>query len=84
MIGEERHMMSEQKKRMLESYNEGLGLYKQRRFKEALERFTAALQFKGEGEPDDGPTKLYIKRCLDLIKNPPPPDWDGVYTMETK
>jgi hypothetical protein len=80
MNGEERHMMSEQKKRMLESYNEGLGFYKRRKFSEALARFNAALQF----EPGDGPTKLYISRCLELIKNPPGDDWDGVYTMETK
>jgi hypothetical protein len=80
MSGEERHMMSEQKKRMLEKYNEGLGLYKRKKFAEALERFEAALRFKD----DDGPTKLYIKRCLELIKNPPGDNWDGVYTMETK
>ena len=84
MSGEERHMLSEQKKRMLESYNEGLSLYKQKKFSEALERFNAALQFKNEGEPEDGPTKLYVTRCLELIKNPPGDDWDGVYTMETK
>ena len=77
-------MLSEQKKRMLESYKEGLGLYKQRKFSEALERFNAALRFKNEGEPEDGPTKLYIRRCLELIKNPPGDEWDGVYTMETK
>jgi hypothetical protein len=84
MNGEERHMMSEQKKRMLESYNEGLRLYKQKKFTEALGRFNAALQFKHEDGHEDGPTKLYISRCLELIKNPPPPDWDGVYTMTTK
>jgi hypothetical protein len=84
MSGEERHMLSEQKKRMLESYNEGLSLYKKKRFSEALEQFNTALQFKKEGEPEDGPTKLYIRRCLELIKNPPGDDWDGVFTMETK
>ena len=73
-------MMTEQKMRMLEHYNEGLGLYKQKKFAEALARFNAALQF----EPEDGPTKLYISRCLELSRNPPGDDWDGVYTMTTK
>jgi len=73
-------MMTESKKRMLERYNEGLGFYKQRRFAEALECFHRAL----DAEPGDGPTKFYIKRCHDLMKQPPPSDWDGVFTMTTK
>jgi len=73
-------MMSENKKKLLEHYNEGLNLYKQRKFAEALARFNTALKF----EPGDGPTKLYISRCLELSKDPPPPDWDGVFTMTTK
>jgi hypothetical protein len=77
-------MMTEKKKRMLESYNKGLTLYKQKKFTEALACFHEALQHKEKDEPEDGPTKLYIARCQELIKTPPPPDWDGVYTMETK
>lgn len=34
--------------------------------------------------PADGPAKLYHERCAALAKNPPPEDWDGVYTMTTK
>ena len=49
-------------------------------FKEALKYFRKALEY----EPSDGPTRLYIARCLELSKNPPPPDWDGVFTMTTK
>jgi tetratricopeptide (TPR) repeat protein len=73
-------MVSEQKRQMLKHYNEGLSLYKTRKFKEALNVFEKALEY----EPGDGPTKLYISRCKELIKNPPPLDWDGVYTMTTK
>jgi hypothetical protein len=73
-------MLTENRKKMLDQYNQGLVLYKQMKFKEALVLFQKALEF----EPGDGPTKLYISRCIELSKNPPPPDWDGVFTMTTK
>lgn len=34
--------------------------------------------------PADEPSKLYIERCQMLMKNPPSPDWDGVYSITTK
>ena len=73
-------MLSDSKREMIDHYNEGLALYKKMRFEEALNCFNRALEF----EPSDGPTKLYISRCIELSKNPPPPDWDGVFTMTTK
>ncbi len=73
-------MLTESKRKMLENYNEGLKLYKAMRFKEALSVFKKAL----ECEPEDGPTRLYIARCVELSKNPPSSDWDGVFTMTTK
>jgi tetratricopeptide (TPR) repeat protein len=73
-------MVSEQKRQMLKYYNEGLNLYKNMKFKEALSAFEKALEY----EPGDGPAQLYINRCKELIKNPPPPDWDGVFIMTTK
>ncbi|MBN2322346.1 MAG: tetratricopeptide repeat protein [Spirochaetes bacterium] len=73
-------MVSKTKRDMLELYNRGLELYKRMNFKEALASFQKALEL----EPSDGPTKLYISRCEELCKNPPPADWDGVFTMTTK
>jgi len=34
--------------------------------------------------PHDGPAKIYLERLETLSQNPPPADWDGVYTMTTK
>jgi adenylate cyclase len=34
--------------------------------------------------PDDGPTRVFVQRCWDLIENPPEGEWDGVFVMETK
>ncbi len=73
-------MLSNSKREMIDHYNRGLALYKKMQFKEALGCFKKALEL----EPTDGPTKLYIKRCIELGKNPPPPDWDGVFIMTTK
>ena len=73
-------MISEKKRDMLAQYNRGLDFYKKMKFREALAHFEKALEL----EPSDGPTKLYISRCSELVKNPPPPDWDGVFTMTTK
>ena len=73
-------MVDKVTKEMLTHYNEGLELYKSKDFKKALSSFKKALEIK----PDDGPSKLYVERCGILIKDPPPADWDGVFTMTTK
>lgn len=61
-------------------FEEALALYRQRRFGDALDAFRAV----AESHPDDGPTRLYLKRCRRYVEAPPPAEWDGVYTMKTK
>lgn len=73
-------MIDKRTKDMLTHYNQGLELYKSKSFKEAVSSFKKALEIK----PEDGPSKLYLERCQVLIKDPPPEDWDGVFTMTTK
>ncbi len=73
-------MIGKEKLEMLQFYNKGLELYKNRKFKESREYFKKCLEIV----PDDGPSKIYIERCEIFIKNPPPPDWDGVFVMTTK
>jgi hypothetical protein len=34
--------------------------------------------------PEDGPCQLYVERCDEFIKDPPPADWDGVFVMTHK
>ncbi len=65
---------------MLDVYNLGLEHYKKRDFQNAMGQFQKILDVI----PDDGPSKLYIDRCKQYIAEPPPQDWDGVYTMTTK
>ena len=50
-------------------------LYLQRRFIEAKTLFREALAIK----PDDGPSKIFIRRCTQFVSSPPEHGWNGVY-----
>ncbi|OHD53649.1 MAG: hypothetical protein A2Y33_06925 [Spirochaetes bacterium GWF1_51_8] len=73
-------MIPKDKLDMLQYYNKGLELYKQRQFQEARKYFAKCLEML----PGDGPSQLYVERCDAFIKTPPPENWDGVFTMTTK
>jgi tetratricopeptide (TPR) repeat protein len=73
-------VISEQKEKVLTFFAEGRTYYKQREFKKAESCFQDALRI----DPADGPSKIYLERCRNLLQNPPPKDWDGVYVMKTK
>jgi len=65
---------------LADGFHAALAEYRKRNWDKALEAFQKVLaQF-----PHDGPAKLYLERSETLSKNPPPADWDGVYTMTTK
>jgi adenylate cyclase len=63
-----------------ELFNQGYKLYHSMDFGAAIEKFNEALQIT----PDDYCSKMYIERCQVFIQEPPPNDWDGVFTMTTK
>ncbi len=73
-------VIDEKTKKMIENYNKGLELYRNKQFKESIACFENALELV----PDDGPSAMYIERCKEYIKNPPPENWDGVFIMKTK
>ena len=54
--------------------------YLQKDFGKALEIFNMSLEMSKE----DSVSKLYVQRCENYIAEPPPEDWDGVFTMKTK
>ncbi len=72
--------VTEEGKRLLTMYNEGLDLYRKRDFALALDKFAAILK----DFPDDGPSKIYRQRCEVLKDFPPPKEWDGIFEMKTK
>lgn len=60
----------------LTRFAEGLALYRSRRFAEARETFLAS--------PEDAPSRVFAARCEDFAARPPPEDWDGVFSLDTK
>ncbi len=73
-------MLTNEKQEVLKYYNLGLSAYKQQKWEEAQKAFEMALKI----DPSDGPSALYLDRCEEFKKNPPPEDWDGVFVMTTK
>ncbi|MBI2420301.1 MAG: CHASE2 domain-containing protein [Ignavibacteriales bacterium] len=72
--------LPEYKVTALALYHEGLELYKNQKFAEAIEKFSAAVA----ADPGESPSEMYIKRCKLLQENPPGENWDGVFHMTTK
>jgi adenylate cyclase len=68
------------RKEAIQCFHRGLSFYKQQKWHEAIEAFQNVLTM----EKDMRVAALYIARTSDLKTNPPPPDWDGIFTMKTK
>jgi adenylate cyclase len=62
------------------AFEEGVELYRTRKFRDALTIF----QEIQKTSPDDVPASLYVKRCSEIAGQDLPPEWDGVYVMTTK
>jgi len=73
-------MISKEKLACIKAYESGLAFYREKKFKEALEKFKSALEY----DPNDGPSKLFIERCELFMNTTLPDDWDGVFEMKTK
>jgi len=80
IIGKRDDEIPDNKKKCLDLYAQGLASYKERRWEEGIGLFNDALSY----DSDDSPSKVYIKRCNEFKVNPPPDDWDGIFTMRTK
>jgi adenylate cyclase len=55
-------------------------LYAQRKWSEAQAAFQSIL----DRWPEDGPARMYWKRCQDYLFDEPPTNWDGIFTMTHK
>ncbi|MGH6629413.1 MAG: adenylate/guanylate cyclase domain-containing protein, partial [Burkholderiales bacterium] len=64
----------------VEAFAGGRELYKKRRWEEAQKAFQGVL----EKWPEDGPSRVYWKRCQEYLFEEPPANWDGVYVMTHK
>jgi adenylate cyclase len=64
---------------MVELFHHGLDLFENRDWTAAETAFQAALNHA----PEDGPAKLYLKRC-GQYRNKPPERWDGIFNLTQK
>ncbi|MBI4215304.1 MAG: adenylate/guanylate cyclase domain-containing protein [Parcubacteria group bacterium] len=65
---------------MLKQFSTGIKFYQAKHFKEALQLFRElSAQWK-----EDTVIPMYIARCEEFIKNPPPKEWKGVYEWKEK
>ncbi len=65
---------------IINQFNQAVNLYKERKWDKAIHIFENITAM----DPNLYAAEVYIERCLDLKKNPPPRNWDRVYTMTTK
>ena len=65
---------------IVNQFNQAINFYKNRKWNKAIHIFENITAM----DPNLYAAEVYIERCLDLKKNPPPRDWDGIYTMTTK
>ncbi len=72
--------ISNQTSELLKHWNEGFSHYHNRQFAESLASFRSVLKIS----PNDEPSKLYVERCEDYMKEAPAENWDGVHEMKSK
>ncbi len=64
---------------VIPAFAEGLAHYRMRSWSRAAAFFKEALS----AFPGDRPSRLYLERCEIYRAEPPLPDWDGVWTVQT-
>jgi len=67
-------------KRRLQDFAVARDLYRKRDWEQAQLAFQEILN----RTPDDGPSRMYWKRCQEYLFDEPPLGWDGVFTMTHK
>ncbi len=72
--------LDEETAKINDLYAKGLENYRNQEWDDALDNFGAVLELSEK----DGPSLTFFERCLLFQKEPPPADWDGVFSMKTK
>ncbi len=80
LLAEDEKELPESKLEVLKLFTEGLQLFRDMEFQQALQKFEQALEI----DPNDGPSLTYKGRCEHFIINPPPEDWDRVFVLTEK
>lgn len=64
---------------VIPAFAEGIAHYRRQSWSRAAAFFSEALS----AYPGDRPSRLYLERCEIYSTEPPPPGWDGVWTVKT-
>jgi adenylate cyclase len=64
----------------LAAFEEALQIFETKDWQKAEKAFTHVLELSA----DDGPSKVYIKRCQEYAAKPPASNWDGVFNLTNK
>jgi len=72
--------IDKREKKINEYYETGLKYYFMQDWAEAFKYFSVVIK----NRPDDKPANLMRERCRTYRKNPPPKEWDGVYSQTIK
>jgi adenylate cyclase len=65
---------------LVDRFHAAMEAYRSAQWETAIGMFGELLR----DHPDDGPTRVFIQRCWDLIEEPPEGEWDGVFVMKSK
>ena len=78
VLGLHSEVISEEKHKLLEHYNQGRDYYLNRKFRRAMNEFAIIVE---DMKIEDKASTIYLKRCQYCLQNPPSEDWDGVWTL---
>ncbi|MCL2809699.1 MAG: hypothetical protein FWD24_06500 [Treponema sp.] len=71
---------SDDLRKLAQIFNEAYNLFESRKWNEAGVAFKNILTLF----PNDGPSRVYLKRCIKYKDTPPAADWDGVFNLTEK
>lgn len=67
-------------RKLMDLYESGLAVYRQRDWKFALQHFNTVLKYR----PGDGPSQVLATRCRRFMAQSPPDTWDLTWEWHTK
>ncbi len=77
LVGMRYEDIPEEKLSVIEHYTQGREYYRDREFVRAAAKFSQVLEISSW----DKPAALHLERCQYFLQSPPPPDWDGVFSL---
>ncbi|MEQ8757704.1 MAG: GAF domain-containing protein [Coleofasciculus sp. G1-WW12-02] len=80
LLGLRSQSLSSQQEQIIDHYQQGRRYYLNQQFALAIGEFSQVLAIDG----GDKAARLHIQRCLYWLDSPPPPDWDGVWTLSVE